>query len=101
MRAAQFLTPGEPSVIKTRRIPRPQCCEMTQVLIKVGTGGLNPIDFKMRRNEYVNTMRSLPIVSGYDFSGHVERIGTDVLGFRPGDAVYGMLPLQGTSWGAF
>ena len=46
MRAAQFLTPGEPSVIKTRRIPRPQCCEMTQVLIKVGTGGLNPIDFK-------------------------------------------------------
>ncbi|CAL1128030.1 unnamed protein product [Cladocopium goreaui] len=101
MRAAQFLTPGEPSVIKTRRIPRPQCCEMTQVLIKVGTGGLNPIDFKMRRNQYVNTMRSLPIVSGYDFSGHVERIGTGVLGFRPGDTVYGMLPLQGTSWGAF
>lgn len=101
MRAAQFLTPGEPSVIKTRRIPRPQCCEMTQVLIRVGTGGLNPIDFKMRRNQYVNTMRSLPIVSGYDFSGHVERIGTGVLGFRPGDTVYGMLPLQGTSWGAF
>ena len=101
MRAAQFLTPGEPSVIKTRRIPRPQCCEMTQMLIKVGTGGLNPIDFKMRRNQYVNTMRSLPIVSGYDFSGHVERIGTGVLGFRPGDTVYGMLPLQGTSWGAF
>lgn len=101
MRAAQFLEPGEPSVIKTRRIPRPQCCEMTQVLIKVGTGGLNPVDFKMRRNAMVNATRPLPIVSGFDFSGNVERIGNGVLGFRPGDAVYGMLPLQGQSWGAF
>eukprot|EP00438_Fugacium_kawagutii_P020353 Skav210245 [mRNA] locus=scaffold1929:100391:108669:+ [translate_table: standard] len=101
MRAAQFLEPGEPAVIKTRRIPRPQCCEATQVLIKVGTGGLNPIDFKMRRNEMVNATRPLPIVSGYDFSGNVERIGNGVLGFRPGDTVYGMLPLQGHSWGAF
>ena len=103
MRAAQFLEPGEASVIKTRRIPRPQCCEMTQVLIKVGTGGLNPVDFKMRRNiiTVLNATRKLPIVSGFDFSGTVERIGNGVLGFRPGDSVYGMLPLQGQSWGAF
>ena len=101
MRAAQFLEPGEPSVIKTRRILRPQCCEMTQVLIKVGTGGLNPVDFKMRRNMMINTTRALPVVSGFDFSGTVEQIGNGVLGFRPGDPVYGMLPLQWQSWGAF
>ena len=101
MRAAQFSETGEPFVIKTRTIPRPQCCEMTQVLIKVGTGGLNPVDFKMRRNANINMTRALPVVSGFDFSGHVEQIGSGVLGYRPGDIVYGMLPLQGQSWGAF
>ena len=101
MRAALFSEPGEPSVLRVQRIPRPACCESTQVLVKVGTGGLNPVDFKMRRNRTINATRPLPVISGFDFSGQVERIGDGVLGFKAGDTVYGMLPLQGQSWGAF
>ncbi|CAE7666291.1 AOR [Symbiodinium pilosum] len=101
MRAAQFAQPGPTSVIKVVQIPRPRCCETTQVLIKVGTGGLNPVDFKQRRNPTLEQMRPLPAVSGFDFSGEVLQIGSGVLGFRPGDTVYGMLPLLGQSWGAF
>ncbi|CAJ1334497.1 unnamed protein product [Effrenium voratum] len=101
MRAAQFRVPGEPKVIQVEVIPRPKCCEPTQVLIKTGTGGLNPVDFKMRRNPQISATRALPVVSGYDFSGQVQQIGEKVLGFKPGDTVYGMLPLQGQSWGAF
>eukprot|EP00439_Symbiodinium_sp_Y106_P047625 s207_g6.t1 len=101
MRAAQFAKPGPPAVIQVAQIPRPMCCETTQVLIKVGTGSLNPVDFKQRRNAMLEYMRPLPAVSGFDFSGKVEQVGAGVLGFRPGDTVYGMLPLQGQSWGAF
>ena len=101
MRAAQFAKPGPAAVIQLAQIPRPMCCETTQVLIKVGTGSLNPVDFKQRRNPTLEYMRPLPAVSGFDFSGKVEQIGAGVLGFRPGDTVYGMLPLQGQSWGAF
>mmetsp|Transcript_24072 Transcript_24072/g.45434 ORF Transcript_24072/g.45434 Transcript_24072/m.45434 type:complete len:398 (+) Transcript_24072:46-1239(+) len=101
MRAAQFAEAGPSSVIKTAEIPRPLCCETTQVLIKVGTAGLNPVDFKQRRSPSLSQMRPLPVVSGFDFSGQVQKIGSGVLGFRPGDVVYGMLPLLGQSWGSF
>ena len=49
----------------------------------------------MRRNPQISATRALPVVSGYDFSGQVQQIGEKVLGFKPGDTVYGMLPLQG------
>ncbi|CAE8657260.1 unnamed protein product [Polarella glacialis] len=101
MRAAQFDKVGDASVIQLVDIPRPKCCDATQVLVRVVSGGLNPVDFKQRRNPNPPQLRPLPSVSGFDFAGHVEQLGAEVRGFKSSDAVFGMLPLLGQRWGAF
>lgn len=101
MRAAQFSQFGAASVVKSTKIPRPACCSPTQVLIKVHTGALNPVDFKQRRMPAPAMMRPLPSVSGFDFSGTVEAVGKNVSIFKANDHVYGLLPLLGQRWGAF
>lgn len=101
MKAAQFSEFGNASVVKSVMIPRPECCAPGQLLVKVHTAAINPVDFKQRRMPAPAMMRPLPSVSGFDFSGVVERIGEGVAGFQEQDAVFGMLPLLGQRWGAF
>lgn len=71
-------------------IPTPQA---GQVLIKVKSISLNPVDIKTRNGKGIAGLikDKLPAILGWDISGIVEKIGTDVTEFQTGDEVFAML----------
>lgn len=64
-------------------VPEPGAGE---VLIKVQTAGLNFADLLMVRGEYQDRP-ALPFVPGMEIAGRIERLGSDVTGFAPGQRV--------------
>jgi len=62
------------------------------VLIRVRAAGVNPVDWKIRSGmlKLVLWLR-FPFIPGFDISGDVEAVGSQVTRFKPGDPVYAML----------
>lgn len=58
-----------------------------QVRVRVHATAINPLDYQIRRGDYVEHV-PLPAITGHDVSGVVEEKGTDVSAFDIGDAVY-------------
>ena len=56
------------------------------ILVNVKAVAVNPIDTKVRRSKDI--AEETPRVLGYDASGVVEAVGSDVTIFKPGDEVY-------------
>jgi NADPH:quinone reductase-like Zn-dependent oxidoreductase len=89
MRAARFHDYGPPSVLVIDLVPRPVPQE-GEVLIRVHSSGVNPIDWKIRAG-YLKTYMpvELPRIPGLDVSGTVEEVGPGVTELAAGDAVFG------------
>lgn len=89
IRVARF---GGPEVLELERraVPHPSG---GQVLVRVAAAGVNPVDWKLFSGEPMNDPyeRSLPSGNGYDFSGTIEALGDDVVGWRVGEGVFGGL----------
>jgi len=66
-------------VLEGRNLPEPQ---KNDLLIRVVAVGMNPVDAKFRRRTDTDT------VLGWDACGIVEQTGSDVVGFKAGDAVF-------------
>ncbi|KAL3819222.1 hypothetical protein ACJIZ3_005127 [Penstemon smallii] len=60
-----------------------------QVLIKVVAAALNPIDFKRRFGKFKASDSPPPTVPGYDVSGVVVKVGSQVKDLKEGDEVFG------------
>jgi NADPH:quinone reductase-like Zn-dependent oxidoreductase len=60
-----------------------------EVLVRVKAAGVGPWDAWIRAGRSV-LPQPLPLTPGSDISGIVERVGPDVTGFLPGDAVFGV-----------
>lgn len=58
-----------------------------QVRVRVHASAINPLDYQMRRGDYVDYV-PLPAIIGHDVSGVVEEKGSDVTEFEVGDEVY-------------
>lgn len=58
-----------------------------QVRVRVHATAINPLDYQIRRGDYVDDV-PLPAIIGHDISGVVEEKGTDVTEFGIGDEVY-------------
>lgn len=71
-----------------------------QVLVKIYTSGVNPLDIKIRAGEAEHAKQPLPAVPGLDMAGVVAEVGPGVTSFHVDDEVYGMVGgvggLQGT-----
>jgi NADPH:quinone reductase-like Zn-dependent oxidoreductase len=70
-------------------VPTPTMAQ-DEILVKIKSTAVNHLDLV----EASGTARQifpidLPWIPGHEFSGVVDRIGSDVLGFAPGDAVFG------------
>jgi len=80
-------------------MPVPELRER-EVLVRVVASGVNPLDLKIRAGQAGHAQQPLPAVLGLDMAGVVERVGAEVLRFRVGEEVYGMVGgvggLQGT-----
>jgi NADPH:quinone reductase-like Zn-dependent oxidoreductase len=92
MRAIGFRRYGPAEVLEEFDVPRPVVMH-DSVLIRVAAAGVNPADWRFRSGQFRFGLRlKLPFVPGSDIAGIVEQVGSAVKGFRPGDAVYAMLP---------
>ena len=61
-----------------------------QVLVRIMTSGVNPLDTKIRTGNGGHAKQLLPAVLGMDMAGVVKEVGPGVTGFRVGDEVFGM-----------
>ena len=75
-------------------VPVPKI-EKDEVLVKVHTAGVNPLDNMIVRGEVkLIVPYAMPLVMGNEFCGTIEKMGDGVRGFSVGDRVYGRLPLK-------
>jgi NADPH:quinone reductase-like Zn-dependent oxidoreductase len=95
MKAARFHSYGGSDVLVFEEMPRPQA-DAGEVLIRVHAAGINPLDWKVRDGHLKERMRhQLPLVPGWDVSGVVEAVASDVTAYKIGDEVYGLLNFMG------
>jgi NADPH:quinone reductase-like Zn-dependent oxidoreductase len=65
-----------------------------QILISVKAVSVNPIDYKIKNGDLRLLIKSnFPKIVGSDYAGIVKEVGPDVADFKPGDRVYGAVPL--------
>ena len=106
MAAAVFDGFGGPDVVRVNQVPLPQVGEM-DVLVRVKASTVSAADHRVRARDLpkgmgllagpvVGWLRPRRTVLGMDFSGTVERLGSNVSLFRPGDDVVG---LTGSAFG--
>ena len=77
---------GGPEAFKLSDVPKP-VPQAGQVLVRVHATSINPLDFQIRRGDYVDYV-PLPSITGHDVSGVVEAVGPGVTSFVPGDEVW-------------
>lgn len=66
-----------------------------QVLVKIKTAGVNPLDNMISRGEVkLVTPYKLPLTAGNEMVGIIEKVGNSVSQFRVGDRVFARLPLS-------
>lgn len=80
--------------LEIKNIPVPEITD-TEVLIKIHTAGVNPLDNMIVRGEVkLIVPYQFPLVMGNEFVGTIEKTGTAVKDFKVGDRVYGRMPLS-------
>jgi NADPH:quinone reductase-like Zn-dependent oxidoreductase len=100
MKAIIFTEYGSPDVLQLKEIEKPVPGD-NEILVKVHAASANPADWHTMRAEpfLARTANGLlkPRVPrlGADLAGRVEAIGKNVTEFKPGDDVFGELPLDG------
>lgn len=104
MKAIRINEFGGPEVMKLEDIARPVPAP-DEILIKVYASGVNPADWVVRNggNDFLKPILTLPMTLGWDAAGVVEATGSEVTGFKTGDAVYGIpnFPGDGGSYAEY
>lgn len=90
MRAITQNTVGGPEVLSVTEVARPEPLP-TEVLVRVRSAGVNPVDWKTREGGgMAAVLGEPPFILGWDVSGVVEAVGFGVHTLQVGDEVYGM-----------
>jgi NADPH:quinone reductase-like Zn-dependent oxidoreductase len=88
MKAIRIHEFGGPEVLKLEEVPRPEP-GADEVLIKVFATSVNPVDWKIRKGQRKEKFPTkFPLIPGWDVSGEIEEVGSDIKIFRKGDEVY-------------
>ncbi len=91
MKAAIFNSYGDTSVIDIAGIPRPQI-KAGEILVRVHAAAVNPKDTFIRKGYLKRfTGTDFPQLMGFDYSGQVAEVGSNIKSFQEGDSVFGML----------
>ena len=100
MKAAQIVSYNKNNIALTvTDVPAPRPGAQ-QVLVKISTAGVNPLDNMISRGEVkLITPYALPQIAGNEIVGRVEALGEGVTSFKVGERVFARLPLN--SIGAF
>lgn len=96
MKCIRFDSPGEAEelYLTDAEVPEPH---ENEVLIKVHSFSVNPIDIKTRNGKGLYGMleSNLPIIPGWDISGEIVKTGSNSKKFSKGDQVFGMVNFPG------
>ena len=88
----QYDKSGRELEIRELPIPEPGADE---VLVKVMTAAVNPLDNMIMRGEVKMIVSyKMPLVMGNEFAGIVEKTGENATRLQVGDRVYGRMPLK-------
>lgn len=90
MRAVVFAGAGGNEVIRLEELPDP-VPGSEELLVRVTHAGLNPADLSQRDGSYPAPPGSPSDIPGLEVSGTVEACGAQVLGWKPGDRVFGLV----------
>jgi len=91
MKAIVYKEFGTTTVLQNVEQPKPTI-EANELLIKVKAFSINPMDWKIRKGEMkLMSGTKFPKLTGADFAGIVEEVGTSVTGFKKGDEVFGVV----------
>lgn len=86
---------GSNDVLRVERLEQ-SGPDARQIPVSMRAASVNPVDFKIRSGKYPSVKDDrLPYTPGRDVSGIVETCGAQVTRFRPGDSVFGMVPVFG------
>src|ERR1700693_6281464 len=87
--AIQVHNYGNPDQLKLEQIPQPQPQE-GEVLVRLYAAGVNPMDWKFRSGLLQDFLPlTLPYVPGAELAGAVEKVGSGVTAWQPGQEVFG------------
>ncbi len=100
MKAVRLHSYGGNEVLRMDDLPVPQVSAADDIVVRVRSSSINPVDWKTR-NGWLSDVVRLPYTLGWDVAGVVEAVGVGVEGFVPGDAVYGMIPLIGGGYAEY
>lgn len=88
MRAVRIHAYGGPELLHEEEIPLPHP-NPDDILIRVRATAVNPVDWKIREGYLQGFLHHrLPLILGWDVSGEVVELGTEVTEFKVGDEVY-------------
>ena len=94
MRAIQIQEFGDPEVLRVQEISIP-VPGPGELLVRVHAAAVNPVDTSIRAGRAGGLSgASLPYVPGFDVSGTVTAIGSDVVNFKVDDEVFAMVDLR-------
>jgi len=94
MKAVLFQGFGGPDILRCEEVDKPVPSD-DEVLVRVRAASINPLDWKtMKGGPWLARVllgwgKPKLKIPGVDLAGDVEAAGSNVTGFRPGDAVFG------------
>ena len=104
MKAMRIHEYGGLGVMKYEEVPTPKPGE-GEVLLRIHAAGVNPADAKIREGKAFASLykEPFPFTLGWDVSGVISQVGEGVMGFNPGDEVYGMVnfPYEGGAYAEY
>jgi len=89
MEAIVYDEPGSPDVLRLGEHPTPEP-DPNEVLVRVHATALNRADTMQRQGRYPPPDGASPIL-GLEMAGTVEEVGENVIDWKPGDPVMGLL----------
>ncbi len=79
--------------------PLPQA---DQVQLRMSYAGVNPVDWKIREGYFKDAMEHrFPVIPGWDGSGVITAVGSQVQGVTVGDRVFGYFRDTCVQWGSY
>ena len=97
MKAIVYRRYGTPDELRLEEVPAPGVERDDDVLVKVHATSINSWDWDLLRGRMTVGRRPRHPIMGADVAGRVEAVGSSVVRFRPGDAVFG--DVSGAGWG--
>lgn len=96
MKAIVLNEAGGVEQLQVKELPVPQP-KPHEVLVKVRALSINPVDIKTRKGGafFASMKESGPVILGWDISGEVTEVGSEVTTFKKGDEVFGMVYFPG------